>query len=92
MTSIGHIANTDISVRTRATRQEILIAATDVGRVLAQLLAGENIRAEGDCLVLTHDRAVDARLKELADVTVAIRYANPGLVQLTLALDSGGDT
>ena len=86
---IGRVANTSITVRSRGTGQEILIAATDLGRVLARLLAG-NSRAptqEGAYLILTHDREVDGRLKELADVTVAIRYAHPTLVQLVLALD-----
>jgi len=91
-TTIGYVAGTPIAVRIRGTGQEILIGATCLGRHLAQLLAGNGeARQEGAYLVLAHDRGVDGRLKELADVTVAVRYAHPTLVQLALGFTGASE-
>ncbi len=89
-TTIGRIAGTGIAVRVEGSDQQVLVAATDLGRALVHLLAaGREVRTEGDYLVLVHDREVDERLKELADVSAALRYAHPSFVQLPLRL--GGD-
>ncbi len=91
-TEIGSIADTPIIVRTRGSDQEILIGATEVGQALVQLLGGgREARREGTYLVLPHTSGVDRRLMELADVTVAIRYAHPTWVQLTLEMQEVND-
>ncbi len=91
-TLIGHVAGTAIAVRTRGTDQEILVAATGVGRALVRVLAENGTAREEEAyLVLPHDREIDRRLKELVDALVAIRYAHPTLVQLTLELEEGDD-
>lgn len=88
---IGRVADAEVAVRSRGVSQEILILATEAGCALARLLGdGTEARREGDYLLLTHDRGVDERLKQLADVVVALRYAHPTFVQLALALEGGG--
>lgn len=61
----------------------LLVQATAVGVHLAGLLAPDAIR-QTEGFRLAHTPEVDARLRALIEALVAVRYAQPGLLQLTL--------
>ena len=102
---LGHWGDTLIAVRpANGAGQDILIEPTELGRVLARLLAqmdgGGDPREEdldhdlsavlpgGRVLAVSHSQDLDDRLKRLIDLLIDLRYAHPRLVQLALHLNA----
>ncbi|MEA3310020.1 MAG: hypothetical protein U9Q70_11005 [Chloroflexota bacterium] len=65
--------------------QQIHIEATPWGERLAHLLSATPQWEEGRWVV-AHTSAVDARLRGLTDLLIALRYQHPTLLQLELTL------
>ena len=76
--------------------QDILVAATPLGKRLAQLLATMHGRGEPEAqqvderlvLAVPHSPELDSRLVQLIDVLVELRWVRPRLVQLELVLNA----
>jgi hypothetical protein len=87
---LGNLDGTEVGVQSTLDGQDILIQRSEIGRNLANLLAGSDVQflRQGDAYYwrIAHSRQVDDLLVELIDLLVSIRYAHPALVQLELAL------
>jgi hypothetical protein len=87
---LGHLAGAEVGVRPTLDGQDILIQQSEMGRNLANLLAGADVQfvQQGSTSYwrIPHSHEVDRLLMELTDLFISIRYAHPTLVQLELVL------
>lgn len=85
--SIFYIAATCIRAHSdpESGQQTLHIQATALGTHLAHVLAGDDVPTVSDgYFILPHNGALDARLCDLIDVGIALRYSHPQLLQLRL--------
>ena len=83
MNEINFLENAHISIKNNSTGdQHILIEASILGASLAKTLGKHNL--EGDFYVIKHTPDIDKRITNLIDALIAIRYAHPQLMQLSL--------
>ncbi len=83
MNEIDLLENAHISIKNNvAGEQHILIEASALGASLAETLGKHNIK--DGFYVIEHTPDIDKRITDLIDALIAIRYAHPLLMQLSL--------
>ena len=83
MNEIDFLKNAHISIKANETgNQHIFIEASTLGASLAETLGKHNL--EDGFYVIEHTPDIDKRITDLIDALIAIRYAHPLLMQLSL--------
>jgi hypothetical protein len=87
---VAHLDGAEVGVQATLDGQDILIQQSEIGRNLANLLAGADVqfvqRGSTSYWRIPHSHEVDRLLMELTDLLISIRYAHPTLIQLELVL------
>jgi hypothetical protein len=83
MNEINFLENAHISIKNNATgEQYILIEASVLGANLAKTLGKHDLK--DGFYAIKHTPDIDKRITDLIDALIAIRYAHPQLMQLSL--------